>query len=292
MTLHLKASSDKVLRDFDLSGTAYSGPMVSSSAKETLRDFEFLRGKLSNSVLLGQHAKTGFHLFNEVNSYYRNVTVEGIDKEHGGYPHCPRGVHMLKYVKLLDCGAQGWQIVYREPESDTPGGHLKTHPDNQSDACDELTGVDVMQCGLPRGVGRASFALSFFGYQNGPGSAPLERWDRDVSLQDVVIQHISTGYKLKGALLVVGRPELLVLGGRTTYRGLSDRSLWQIRGVSRVHVDGHAFEGHRQIDLDDLPGPNGRTVDEVLFENCSGTVNVRVNGHNLGPVSAGIRWKR
>ena len=46
--------------------------------------------------------------------------IQGIDKEHGLYPHTVRGSFTLRGVQIVDCGAQACQVTYRDPESDTP----------------------------------------------------------------------------------------------------------------------------------------------------------------------------
>jgi len=268
--------SFKTLRGVKLSGTAYTGPIVVSSAAETLEEIVFERWLLENNVNLNQHAKWGKITYNEKNCRHRNVTIRGIDKEHAVYNHSPRGEVLYEDCTFEDCGAQGVQITYRDPESDTPNGYLET-------GTHKLVRCSIIKCGQPRGYGRASYALSFFGRQEGDGSSPRMAWGCPVELWDTAIKHNSQGlYELRGALLCEWRPSLTVYGGYTAYQGTADRDLWHVHNVDVVAVDGHGFIGTRKINID------GAT--NVNFSNCTGSTQVWINGVNMGPVSSDIVW--
>ena len=268
-------------------GTAYTGPMVVSSAKHTLEDFEFDRLELRNSIPDGQQAKWGILLYNEVRSHYSKLKVSGIDKEHGIYAHSPRGGYTHDGTEVFDVGAQGLQVVYRSVESDTPNGHLET-------GVHQLLSCSFRRCGQPRGYGRASYAVSFFGYQNGDGSAAQEPWDCPVRIVDTVIEHLPWGepvpYERRGALLVIGRPRLEVVGGATLYGTWADRPVWKLRGVREVLVTGHEFDSSKHIEIEDLPG---QPVERVFFGGCTGRpCSIRVNGLLIGNTSRNVRWSR
>lgn len=284
MSLHLHANpADQVIGPATYRGTSYVGPVIVSSAKETLARFQFDHVTVENDIAAGEHAKWGVLLYNELHSQYRGLVVRGIDKEHGVYAHSPRGDWYQEDALIEDCGAQGIQVVYRSPESDTPDGHKEV-------GLHSLVSCTVRKCGQPRGYGRASFAVSFFGFQDGDGQADQQPWDCPVRLVDTSIEHDAQGkYELRGALLVIGRPRLEVVGGQTVYKGLSDRATWKLRGVREVIVTDHHFEGQRPIDIDDMPG---QPVERVFFGGCSGSVAIRINGRVVGNTQRNLRWAR
>ena len=283
MSLFLTAANSySRMANLTLQGTAYSGPIVVSSAQESLTRIEYRRWHIKNDSAAGQHAKWGKLTYNEVDCVHTLCLVEGIEKEHAYYPHSPRGSLVFKDCIIRDIGAQGIQIAYRDPESDTPLGWQQT-------GTHSVIGCLLEKCGQPRGYGRAAFALTFFGRQEGDGSTPRLFWDCPVLVQDTHIVHDSQGqYELRGALHADNRPLLEVLGGSTVYKGAADRHVWTTGGVKKVVVDGHHFESSRMVDLD--------KVDEVEFTNCTtdiaNPVILRVNGTKIGPVNQDFRWSR
>lgn len=281
MSLFLRASNSfSRMVGLQLRGTSYTGPIVVSSAAETLSHIEYRRWQITNDYAAGMHAKWAMLTYNEVECLYNLMYVEGIEKEHAFYPHSPRGNLTFKNCIIRDCGAQGIQIAYRDPESDTPMGWQQT-------GTHLVEGCRIEKCGQPRGYGRASFALTFFGRQEGDGSSPRKRWDCPAVVKDTHIVHDSAGaYELRGALHADNRPSLHVFGGSTVYKGLADRHVWTTGAVDEVVVDGHHFEASRMVDL--------VGVKMVEFRGCTtdstNPVKLRVNGTIVGPVSQDFVW--
>jgi hypothetical protein len=275
--------SNQVLAGRTYRGTSYTGPIVVSSGKETLTNIEYRRWNVVNDIAAGGQAKWGILLYNEVNCRYVNVNVLGIKAEHGIYQHSPRGDVLLSFVVVYDVGAQGFQQTWRGAETTDPLGWQKT-------GTHRLEHCVFRKCGQPRGYGRASYAVSMFGWQSGGGSTPRQFWDCPVELVDVSIEHDSQGqYELRGALLVEWRPSLTVIGGRTEYIGQSDRDLWHIHEVDVVYVE-NSF----------ISGPAGKFVDfdgcdEVTFTSPNfdgGDAVVRIDGQIMGTTDDEIVWKR
>lgn len=282
MSLFLHASNSySRMANLHLQGSSYTGPIVVSSASETLDHVEYRRWLIENDYAAGQNAKWGMLTYNEVECVHTLMVVRGIKAEHAFYPHSPRGNHTFRGCIIQDCGAQGIQIAYRDPESDTPLGWQQT-------GVHLVEGCRIEKCGQPRGYGRAAFALTFFGRQEGDGSSPRKRWDCPAVVKDTHIVHDSAGaYELRGALHADNRPSLTVLGGSTVYKGLADRHVWTTGAVDEVIVDGHHFEASRMVDLD--------KVKKVEFTNCTtdpaNPVILRVNGTKIGPVSQDFVWQ-
>lgn len=269
MWLH-ESDSGKTIANQLLLGGSYTGPIVISAATETLRDITFQRWHILNPP--GAHAKWGKLTYNEEDCIHDRVFVEGIEKEHAIYSHSPRGDATFLGYRAYDIGAQGYQETGRRPESDDPDACLL------GGTTTFARGSVVSQCGQPRGYGRASYAMSFFGWQEGDGSTPRAAWNRPVVLKGVRIEHDSMGmYELRGALLCEHRPSLTVEGGATTYLGTADRDLWHIFQTKEVYVSGHSFEGQRTVDID------GAT--KIVWVGNYGNVKLRVNGTTVGPVS-------
>lgn len=282
MSLFLRASNSfSRMANLTLYGTSYTGPIVVSSASETLDHIEYRRWLIENDYAAGMNAKWGKITYNEVECVHTLMVVRGIKAEHAFYIHSPRGNLTFKGCIIQDIGAQGIQITYRDPESDTPLGWQQT-------GTHLVEGCRIEKCGQPRGYGRAAFALTFFGRQEGGGSFPRLRWDCPAVVKDTHIVHDSQGqYELRGALHADNRPSLHVFGGSTVYKGLADRHVWTTGAVDEVIVDGHHFEASRMVDL--------VGVKKVEFTNCTtdpaNPVKLRVNGTIVGPVSQDFVWQ-
>jgi hypothetical protein len=280
MTLRITAANNgQVFANLLLLGTAYTGPMVNSGDNAELDGIVWQRVTLLNKPDEGQNAETGFHLYNERDALYRSCSAIGIEKEHGWYPHAPRGNTQLIGCKALECGAQAYQEVWRDLECDKPY--------DGAESSVSLVGFQALQCGLPRGVGRASYCLTFGPHQDGGGQTTKEPWNRSVHLKDVVIEHIVTGpapYQLKGGLLVQFRPSLLVEGGRTVYRSPlgQDRALWLVPDTDHVVIDGHHFEGTKRLDF--------QRIKSLRITNCTGSVQFRIDGKVIGRVDQDFSW--
>lgn len=277
------SDSDQILANRAYYGTSYTGPIVISSGKDTLSNITYRRWLVANDIASGGNAKWGILLYNEVDCVYENVSVQGIKAEHGIYQHSPRGMVWLKNVRVDDVGAQGFQQVWRGAETSDPLGYQVT-------GLHRFENCTFTRCGQPRGYGRASYAVSLFGWQSGGGSTPRQFWDCPVELINVVIEHDSQGqYELRGALLVEWRPSLTVIGGRTNYVGKSDRDLWHIHKVSSVHVSNHYIHGPvgKYVDIDG--------ADRVVFTSPGfdgGDALVRIDGVVVGTSDDEIDWSR
>lgn len=282
LVLH-ESDSGSTIADRRFTGTAYVGPIVRSSARETLSAIRYLRWSVTNDIAAGQHARWGILTYNEVGVVYERLRISGIDGEHAIYQHSPRGdVNLLDCI-VYDIGAQGFQQTWRGAETSDPLGYLVT-------GTHRLIRCTFLKCGQPRGYGRASYALSFFGWQAVDGQSPRQFWDCPVELVDVVVEHDSGGrYELRGALLVELRPSLLVRGGRTNYVGTSDRDFWHIHAVRSVRVENHYAHGPtgKFIDIDG--------ADSVVFTSPGfngGDARVRIDGVVVGTSDDEIDWHR
>ena len=275
MSLFLHASdSNSRIANIHLVAS-YTGPMVNSTSQELLDNIDLRRWLLENAP--GGKTRTGVHLYNQRNNVHTNIRTLGIWFEHGHYPHNPQGNLTYTNCTGFDIGAQFIQVVSRDPEACDPLGYLNvgTHA---------VIGCTAEKCGQPRGYGRASFALSFFGHQLGGGTTPRGPWGCPVLIKDTRIRHVAEGYELRGALLCEWRPKLEVYGGETYYDGTSDRDLHHIHMTDEVIYDGHSFHGQRPVDID------GAT--KIDFTNCTGSVALRVDGVNVGPVSQDFHWTK
>lgn len=296
MSYWLRASdSNRRLRRVSLVGTSYSGPMVISTSRETLANIVFSLWKMTNDRAQDQLAKWGQLLYNTVDCTWEDFLAgephwesgaapeDGV-KEHWFYLHSPRGNVLMRRVKCTRAGGQAVQIVYRDPESDTPLGwqHVGTH---------RFEDFVAWECGLPSfGAGRASFALSLFGRQEGDGSSARLPWGCPVELENPIFEHDSKGaYTLRGALLCELRPYLRVIGGRTRYVGAADRDIWECKAVpgtgAFAHIDAHDFHAQRKVDF------NG--FDHVRLTGCGGPgADVWCDGRKIGRTTDSIDWQR
>ena len=198
---------------------------------------------------------------------------------------------------MRDIGAQALQIVWRLAETDDPLGYTVTGT-HLVERC------TIEQCGLPRGVGRASFALSFFG-KTMTGTAgnfgPRSEWDCPVLVKDTKVNHVASGYTLKGAIMAEWRPLVELLGGEIHYDGTADRDLCHFHNNHENMIDGTSFRGSHNIDFDfDHDFPKPWVVD---VSNCQGSVPIRIFVNHpdgaggtkqvkqfQGPVSGGVHW--
>lgn len=277
MTLVISAANNgQLFHDMLLKGTSYTGPMINSGDNQVLKGISWKRVALFNDVAAGMNAETGFHLYNEEDALYIGVSVEGIDKEHGWYPHGSRGHTVFRGCKAVNCGAQAYQEVDRDVERDVPyAGEWSSLT---------MIGFQALQCGVPRGVGRASYAMTFGPHQDGGGQSVKERWNRPVTLFDPVIEHIAQDYQLKGGLLCQNRPSLQVFGGRTVLRSPlgQDRATWLVPDTDDVVIEGHAFEGTKRIEF--------QRIKSLRIRNCTGTVQFRIDGTVIQAVNQDFDW--
>lgn len=278
-----ESSSNSTIKNVVLKGTSYTGPMVISSGKETLTKIVFQRWSLINDYLNDQNAKWAILCYNEKDPVYSNIYIDGVKAEHAVYMHNPQGMVLIQDLFAFDIGAQGWQQTFRGAEGNDPLGYLNT-------GTHRLERCTFRKCGQPRGYGRASYAVSFFGRQEGGGSTPRMYWDCPVELIDVVIEHDSQNqYELRGALLVEHRPSLLVRGGYSNYVGKSDRDFWHIHRVRDVRVENHYAHAPtgKSIDID--------WADSVVFTSIDfdgGDAPVRIDGVYMGTSDDEINWTR
>lgn len=287
MGLFLHASdSGRTISNRILYGTAYTGPIIVSSASETLRNITY-GPRLRLVCPPDGDSKWGKLTYNEVDCRHIGLIVEGIKHEHDVYNHSPRGLVYFQGGVLFNAPAQGYQEVGRAPE-------CNDIPACKAGGISRFEQHTIAQCGNPIGYGRASFAMSFFGWQDGGGTTPRMQWNRPIELVDQSILHDSHGlYELRGALLAEFRPYLRVWGGSTEYRGVADRSLWLVHGTPIVDVDSHGFVGAKRLDIE---GTSAVPLQSVSFKGCWGDVHVRLDPDgsgkwtDMGPVSQGVSW--
>lgn len=280
LVLHA-SDSNQTIANKNLQGSSYTGPIVVSSAKDSLTKIVYQRWVVANDIAAGQNAKWGVLLYNEEDCQYVNVTVRGIKAEHAIYQHSPRGNVLLKNVVVLDVGAQGFQQVWRGGETSDPLGYLKvgTH---------RIENSSFTQCGQPRGYGRASYAISMFGRQAVDGSSPRQMWNCPVELDGVTIEHDSKGaYELRGALLAEWRPSLTIKNSRINYVGTADRDLAHIHEITDVRIENsyiHSSAG-KYVDIDG-------DVHSVVITSIGdgGDARVRINGNVVGTTDDEIVW--
>lgn len=283
-TLFLRESdSNKRIANVALEGTSYTGPIVVSSARDTLSNIVYYNWSLSCDYAAGDNTRWGALLYNEVNCRYVEWRVEGIKGEHAIYQHSPRGDVLLRGVHCFDIGAQGFQQVWRGSETSDPLGWkvVGTH---------RLENCSFNKCGQPRGYGRASYAVSMFGRQAWDGSSPREPWDCPVELDSVTIEHDSQGqYELRGALLVEWRPSVWINACRINYVGTADRDLVHLYQDETVLVENSYIHGSRPFDID------GSRVKSVRFTSPDfdgGDTKVRINGVVVGTTDDEIDWHK
>lgn len=275
------SDSNKTLSNVTLKGTSYTGPIVISDGKDSLKNIVYQRWSISNDYANGMNAKWGILLYNEENCIYRNVRVWGMKAEHAIYQHNPKGNVLLSYVTVFDVGAQGWQQVSRGAEGNDPLGYLVT-------GTHRLEHCSFIKCGQPRGWGRASYAVSFFGRQQGGGSTPREFWNCPVELDDVTIEHDSQGaYELRGALLCEWRPSLTITNSRINYVGTSDRDGEHVHEVEIVKVS-NTYIHNPAGKFFDIDGAKSVTFTSPGFD--GGDAPVRINGILVGTTDDEINW--
>lgn len=282
--------SNKVFEGLDILGN-WTGPIVScKDGASTLKENNvFRRTHLSptwavaakqpdplHPTVMAQ-PKWGFRLFNWKSGQFINVVVEGIWWEHAWYLNVI-GDLLLKLCRAGNIGAQGLQVVCRSSETCDPDGWMVV-------GVHRVEGCNFTMVGLPRGDGRRSYVLSFFGAQNSPTASspgPRTRWNCTVEVQDTVIDNRAEWTPmLRGAVMAEHRPALHLLGNDISHDGPADRPLVHSFHNDLVVIDRNKFHGAKQINVIE--------PEEVHITANQGTVPVWItkNGivQKIGPVN-------
>lgn len=277
-------NSNSVIKNLVLEGTSYTGAIVTSAATETISNLTFKRFFIRDDILAGDRSRWAFNVCNLVDCLFEDGLVEDIYWEHNHYPHSPRGSLTYRNCVGRRAGAQDIQIVYRDIESDTPFGWQQT-------GLHLIEGGMTDHCGLPRGSGRASYAISAFGRQEGGGSTPRMAWDCPLRIKDRRIIHDQigqpAGWLLNGAVLCEWRPRFELLGGEINYDGLADQNLVHAHMNEEVIVDGTKIHGQRYFNIDGVAAGRTKLID---ISNVTGDTLLRIDGVKIGPLNQGYRW--
>lgn len=279
--------SNRTIKGLTLEGTPYVGSIVSAGAGHhgTLANILFKRCMLRNDIAAGDRARWAWGpLYNQVDNVWEDCVVEdaGYD-EHAYYPHSSRGNMTWRRCISRRAGGQNIQSVWRLAETDDPDGYKVT-------GTHLVEGGETDHCGLPRGSGRASFALSFFGKQMGPYGnwGPRSEWDCSVIIKDHKITHDTlgqpAGWQLNGAILVEWRPRFELLGGSVSYDGPADQSLILAHMNQEVIVDGLQIHGARFFDINGVAAGRTKLID---IKNVTDNVILRIDGKKIGPLNQG-----
>ncbi len=284
MTYFVRAHDSNSTLNLTIKGTSYVGSLVASYATETLSNIRFENYHLWNNIRRGDAGRWGFQLFNLVNCVFADGLVEDMYGEHNGYLHSPRGDLTFTNHRGHRAGAQDIQIVYRDPESDTPGGWQVT-------GLHLIEGGETVSCGLPRGSGRASYAISRFGRQTGDGSTPRQAWDCPLRIKDRLITHTTqgqpAGWLLNGAILCEWAPRFELLGGKVDYDGPADQDLVHAHMNEEVIVDGTEINGAKHFSITGVASGRTKLID---ISNVTGHCNLSIDGKKIGLLNQGYRW--
>lgn len=152
-------------------------------------------------------AKWGALVYGLIEPVFENCYFHNVIKEHGIYPHMQAG-GLYNNCRFENIGAQAIQIVERAYEIWDPKGLLI--PGNI-----RVENSAFVNCGLLSGIGRASFALSFFGPQGDAGHPILSGISKNsISIKNCGVYHrVSVG----GAMLFQRRPYFEVIDSEISY---------------------------------------------------------------------------
>ena len=200
-----------------------------------------------------------------IDCVFRDVT-----KEHGLYAHMLVGAKFIR-CKFINIGAQGIQAAERSAHH---GGYETWDIERQSlpqrmPGEIELIDCEVVNCGKPSGVGRASFALTFFGPQSDDPAYPVPAMSAvGVTITNTIIRHRDS---IGGAMTFQKRPKAHIIGGDIDYRTTGTNGAKPIiffnRSKNMLLKDQRVRIG--KIDLLDCP------AGQLTISNCLGQAVVR-----------------
>lgn len=268
----LANASNQTYENLDVLGT-WTGAIVScADGSHSLHENNVFKRCHLNAAA-GAQPKWGFRLYNWKNGTFINVYVENVFWEHPWYLNVI-GSLLLRKCRAYNSGAQGLQVVNRNLETYDPLSWM-VEGEHRVEQC------NFTKVGLPQGDGRRSYVLSFFGKQieqTAQSAGPRSRWECPVIIQDTIIDNRAEWTPmLRGGVLAEHRPALYILGCDIRHDGIADRPLVKAYKDDLVVIDRSHFVGNKQIDLTD---PR-----EVHVTSNTGTVMLRINGVNIGPIN-------
>jgi len=274
---------DQVYENLAIQGT-WTGPVVKceDGANSIHKNIKFRRCFIT--AKLGATPKWAFRPYDMEDSEYEQLVIEQMRKEHAFYLNVIGRMRILR-CRVSDVDAQGVQIAWRINETSDKESYKRV-------GLHSVEQCNFTKVGLPNGDGRRSYVLTFFGkqvaihYDPVTGKlldmGPRSRWDCPVLVKDTVIDNRAIWTpQLRGGIVVEHRPLFELLGGSVSHDGVADRPLVHSYKNDIVRIDGTRFHGNKQVNIEGAK--------DIDIANCTGNVQLVVDGVKIGPISNGFR---
>lgn len=174
--------------------------------------------------------KWGARLYDVVRGRFERCHFHDIELEHGAYLNTAGGVY-VRACRFNRIGAQALQCVWRAPGFYPPDQVETAHPElADPSAAIHVEDVIATNCGKLSGIGRAGFALSFFG-----GPERIELVDILLRSEQPDFQAHGGTFNSFGCIMVEHRSRAVFENIALDYRR-PDRALVQLSHVQDVRI--------------------------------------------------------